>query len=251
MTSSADQSRKGPRRLPHGRHGLSRSFVEQNQRERILSSLAVVCASKGYPATTVEDVTAHAGVSRRTFYDLFADKEACFLEAYDMVIGRALDQAREGFSVDGSDWPRQITSGLRALIGLFASEPAGARLVIVEVLAAGERALERRDAALTRFAAFFEGGRAGLPATLTDPELLTQGVIGGLYEVLYGYLLEGQAEQLVHLLPDLTYCALVPYVGHVAALDASREARRASPSSEARRPSPSSEARRPSPASND
>jgi AcrR family transcriptional regulator len=210
--------------LPHGRHGLSRAFVVQNQRERILNSLVVVCASKGYPATTVEDVTAHAGVSRRTFYDLFADKGACFLEAYDMVIERALDEARAGFSARGPRWPRKVASGLRALIELFAAEPALARLAIVEVLAAGEPALERRDAALTRFAAFFDDGRAGLPATLTDQDLLTQGVIGGLYEVLYGYILDGHTEHLVELLPDLTYCALVPYVGHLAALEAAGKA---------------------------
>jgi AcrR family transcriptional regulator len=206
--------------LPRGRHGLSRAFVVQNQRERILSSLAEICAAKGYPATTVEDVTALAGVSRRTFYDLFADKEACFLEAYDMIVERALDQTRGAFSAGGPDWPQRIASGLRALIELFAAEPALARLVIVEVLAAEGPALERRDAALTRFAAFFEDGRAGLPASLQDPDLLTQGVVGGLYEALYGYILDGQTEHLVDLLPDLVYCALVPYIGHLAALDA-------------------------------
>jgi AcrR family transcriptional regulator len=203
--------------------------VVQNQRERIFGSLAVVCASKGYPATTVEDVTAHAGVSRRTFYDLFADKEACFLAAYDMIVERALDEAGEAFSAGGRGWPGRIASGLRALIELFAMEPALARLLIVEVLAAGGRALERRDAALTRFAALFEDGRAGLPTTLQDQELLTQGVIGGLYEALYGYILEGQTERLVDLLPDLVYCVLVPYIGHLAALDVSRAERRPSP----------------------
>jgi AcrR family transcriptional regulator len=203
--------------------------VVQNQRERILNSLAVVCAGKGYPATTVEDVTAHAGVSRRTFYDLFADKEACFLEAYDMIVERAFGEVGAAFAAGGPNWPGRIASGMRALIELFAAEPALARLVIVEALAAGGRALERRDTALTRFAAFFEEGRAGLPATLHNPELLTQGVIGGLYEALYRVILEGQTEHLVDLLPDLVYCALVPYIGHLAALDASRAERRRSP----------------------
>lgn len=201
----------------------------QNQRERILNSLAAVSAVKGYPATTIEDVTAHAGVSRRTFYDLFADKEQCFLEAYDMIVERALRETDDAFSAGERSWPNRVASGLRALTELFAAEPALARLVIVEVLAAGRQALEHRDAALERFAGFFEGGRVGLPATLEDQTLLSQAVIGGLYEALYGYILDGQTEHMVDLLPDLVYCALVPYVGHLAALDTSQAERRRSP----------------------
>ena len=230
MPASDDRSRSGPRRLPRGRHGLPRAFVVENQRERIFDSLVAVCAVKGYPATTVEDVTARAGVSRRTFYDLFTDKEDCFVAAYDRIVERAIGEASEAFAGGEGDWPQRLAAGLRALIELFGAEPALARVVIVEVLAAGRRALEHRDAALARFAVFFEGGRAGLPAMMEGQELLAQAVIGGLYEALYSCVLEGQTELLPELLPDLVYCALVPYIGHTAAL-AAGEAERVRPTS--------------------
>jgi AcrR family transcriptional regulator len=198
----------------------------ENQRERIFESLARVCAAKGYAATTVEDVTAHAGVSRRTFYDLFADKEDCFVAAYDRIAERVLGEAGEAFSAGERAWPERFAAGLRALIELFGAEPAVARLVIVEVLAAGRRALEHRDAALARFAVFFEGGRERLPAEMEGQELLAHAVIGGLYEALYGYILDGQAARLGDLLPDLVYCALVPYIGHAGAMAAGEAERR-------------------------
>jgi AcrR family transcriptional regulator len=192
--------------------------VVQNQRDRIFDALAAVCAVKGYPATTVEDITARAGVSRRTFYDLFTDKEDCFIAAYDVIADRLLDVAGSAFSADEPDWPRQLAAGLRALIEVFGTEPALARLVIVEVLAAGRRALAHRDAALARFAAFFDGGNDLLPAAIRGRDEVAQAVIGGLYEALYRYVLAGEAERLPELMPDLVYCALLPYLGHVGAL---------------------------------
>jgi AcrR family transcriptional regulator len=228
---SRDQSRPAPRRLPRGRHGLPRAFVVQNQRERIFDSLAAVCAEKGYPATTVEDVTARAGVSRRTFYDLFTGKEDCFAATYDTVVERLIGKADEAFSTGEPGWPRRLVAALRAVIELLGAEPALARLVIVEVLAAGRRALEHRDAALARLAVYFEAGRSELPAGMENQDLLAQAVIGGLYEALYSSILEGQAEHLPLLLPDLVYCALVPYTGHAAALGAGETERLRSGSS--------------------
>ncbi len=198
----------------------------QNQRERIFDALAAVCAARGFAATTVEAVTAQAGVSRRTFYDLFTDKEDCFISAYDVTADRLLGEVSEAYEAGEQEWPQRLAAGLRALIDLFAAEPTIARLMIVEVLAAGRPALQHRDAALARFAAFFEDGRTELPAGMEGQELLAQAVIGGLYEAFYTYILDGQAERLPELMPDLLYCALVPYVGHAAAVTAGHSARR-------------------------
>jgi len=226
LPASPDESRQGRRRLPRGRHGLPRAVVVQNQRERIFDALAAVCAARGYAAITVEAVTAHAGVSRRTFYDLFADKEDCFISAYDLIADRLLAVVSDAYEAGEQEWPQRLAAGLRALIELFAAEPPIARLMIVEVLAAGRRALEHRDAALARFAAFFEAGRAQLPAGMEKQVLLVQAVIGGLYVAFYTYILDGQAERLPELMPDLLYCALVPYLGHAAAMTADQSARR-------------------------
>lgn len=200
----------------------------QNQRDRIFASLAAVCAEKGYSATTVEAVIVHAGVSRRTFYDLFDDKEDCFIAAYDLIMERLLREVGQAYSDGQRPWAQRLAAVLRAVIELFTAEPAIARLVIVEVLAAGRPALAHRDTALQRFAAFFEAGEAELPAAMEGQALLAQAVIGGLYETLYTSTVDDQVERLPELLPDLVYCALVPYVGHAAALAASQTERSAS-----------------------
>src|SRR3954453_20112725 len=96
-----------PPRLPAGRHGLPREFITQNQRERIITALVDTVAERGYNATTVANITKAASVSRRTFYEHFSDKEACFLAAYDMVadpIRASMRAAAESFS----DLPQQV-----------------------------------------------------------------------------------------------------------------------------------------------
>ena len=93
-----------PSRLPSGRHGLTRDVVVASQRTRLVDAMAQIVAEKGYPATTVADVVERAGVSRRTFYEQFADKEACFLAAYDAGLEAVL--CRVGYAVDVSDRKR-------------------------------------------------------------------------------------------------------------------------------------------------
>jgi AcrR family transcriptional regulator len=222
---SASSDAQGAQRLPRGRHGLSRDFVTENQRERIFDSLAAVSAAHGYAEVRVQDITEHAGVSRRTFYDLFADKEQCFLAAYELIMERLIGEVSAAYAAGDRPWPERVATALRALIQRYASEPDLARLAMVEVLAAGRAALERRDAALRRFATFLDPGKAGLPAEMEGTEVLTQAVIGGLYEALYTYIVDGHTEQLPALVPDVLYCVLVPYLGHAQALAASDAAR--------------------------
>jgi AcrR family transcriptional regulator len=212
-------------RLPRGKHNLPRTVVASNQRGRIVAALAVVCAAKGYRAATVKDIITQAGVSRRTFYDLFADKQDCFLLAYELMMERVLSTVEATYAEGERPWPERIGSGLRALLELLAAEPVFARLVLVEVLAAGRVALERRDVALQRFEAFFIAGRTLLPAGMRAHEQLARAIVGGLTETLYTRVLAGQTAQLPELGPDLLYCVLVPYVGHAQALAAASSLR--------------------------
>jgi AcrR family transcriptional regulator len=212
-----------PERLPQGRHGLPRATVIENQRGRIFDSLAAVSAEKGYGEVTVQDIITVAGVSRRTFYDLFADKEHCFMSAFDTIAVRVFNAVDGAYRAAEDPWSRRLAAALGALTDLYASEPSLARLATVDVLAAGPRALARRDATLRRFTVFLEDGKAELPATVPDPDLLARAVVGGLWEAVYGYVRDGQAERLGELMPDLVYCALVPYLGHRRALAAVTE----------------------------
>jgi AcrR family transcriptional regulator len=226
MAASGDRRVTDAQQLPRGRHGLPRAFVIKNQRDRIFASLACVCSAKGYANVTVQDITDDAGVSRRTFYDLFADKEQCFLAAYDLVVERLWREVEAAYSSGELPWTGRISAALRAIVRLYIAEPDFARLITVEVLGAGHAALARRDAALRRFAVFFEPAAAQLPDAIAEREVLVQAVIGGLYEILYIYSIEGRTERLPAILPELVYCVVVPYLGPAAALEA-RDAARA------------------------
>jgi AcrR family transcriptional regulator len=213
--------RRGAQQLPRGRHGLPRAFVVSNQRERIIDALAVVCAAKGYSAATVEDVIAQAGVSRRTFYDLFSSKQECFLVAYELVMDRVVQAVERSYAREDCEWSQRMTRLLQTLLSQLAAEPELARLVMVDVLAAEQAALERRDAALRRFEVFFSTGAMGLQIPDQERRLLARAVIGGLAEALYNRIATGETDRLPDAGPDLLYCLLVPYLGHNRARAAS------------------------------
>ena len=157
-------------RLPSGRHGLTREAVVASQRGRLVDGMAQVVAEKGYPATTVADVVERAGVSRRTFYEQFADKEACFLAAYDVGLTVVLGRIKDAVEVDpAAGWRDRARSGVEAFLALLASEPAFARALQVEILTAGPAALERRAGMLTMFSGVWRGVHER--ARAEEPEL--------------------------------------------------------------------------------
>ncbi len=213
-----------PERLPRGRHGLPRRFIVHNQRERMLLAVAEAVAEQGYVTTTVADIIARARLSRRTFYEHFADKEECFLAAYDTVVEQLLSAVGQAYD-QGDGWAQKVHDGLETFLAYLAAEPAFARMCIVEVVAAGAEARGRRDAAMRVFVDFLEPGRDEAPRGLVVPALAADVVVGGIYEIIYSRLQRNAAEELVEMLPELLYCALVPYIGHQAAEKAVREAR--------------------------
>jgi AcrR family transcriptional regulator len=208
------------RKLPPGRHGLSRSFVAQDQRDRILAAVADTCSAEGYGAMSVEDIIAAAGVSRRTFYEHFKNKEHAFLAAYDAVLGQLFQ--RVNGAVDSAETlPDKVRAGLAAFLGFLANEPAFARMCIVDVLAAGPEAVARRDGAMRGFSQLIlENARTVIPEDDGPPalDLICETVVGGIYEVVYARVLRNELDELPQLLPDLVYALLLPFVGQASAL---------------------------------
>lgn len=215
------RSRRAPRPLPRGRHGLPRAFVVTNQRERLLDAVAQVASAKGYATATVQDVIDYAGVSRRTFYEQFANKEECFLAAYDTVVQAMLGQVLSAYSHGERSWPQRLWVALSTFFELLAAEPAFARMCLVEVLGAGQQALQRRDAVLDQFTILLEPGRFEVPPGTRLPDQLAQAIIGGVHEAAYLRILHNRTASLPMLVPDILYCVLVPYLGHERALAAS------------------------------
>ncbi len=130
-----------PRSLPSGPHRLAREEVLASQRGRLLDAIAEVVAERGYGASTVADVIDHAGVSRKTFYEHFRDREQCFLAAYDAGVEVLMTTMR------AADDP------IAAYLETLAAEPAFARTFLIEIAAAGPHALARRLAVHDSFAA--------------------------------------------------------------------------------------------------
>lgn len=212
MSGDGNARRRLPHQLPPGRHGLSRDFVETNQRERMLDAVADVVSFQGYAAMSVEEIVSAAGVSRRTFYDHFTGKEDAFLQAFDRVTGELLRRVNAAF--DGSaTFPEAVVACLRQFLEFAADEPRFADMCIVEVLAAGPEAIERRTAVLNELSELLEHGAQTVPDRISAPGLTAETVIGGIYEVVYSRVLQGQAGELPALLPDLAYSVMLPYLG--------------------------------------
>jgi len=176
-------------RLPSGRHGLAREVVAASQRTRLIDAIAQVVAEKGYPATTVADVVERAGVSRRTFYEQFDDKEACFLAAYDAGLAAVLCRIGEAVEVDpAAPWRERARAGVESFLALLASEPAFAQALQVEILTAGPAALDRRTGMLVMFGGIWrnvhERARAEEPALPPLPDEVFTILSAGLEELI-------------------------------------------------------------------
>lgn len=213
-----------PSQLPSGRHGLSRDYVQQSQRARLLGGAIRVAGTHGYAGMTVTAVIAHAGVSRKTFYDFFADRESCFLAALDVVLERSIHGARRAYDTADA-WPDRLRAAFVWTLQALAACPHEARMAFVEVLAAGPEALARRDAARAEFAVLVEPGFSAAPRRPALPLLLPEAIVGGLSEVVSMRIRDGQTDTLPELLPELMYCALAPFLGPVVAAELARPRR--------------------------
>jgi AcrR family transcriptional regulator len=205
-----------PAQLPSGRHGLPREYVVSSQRARLLAAAVQIAGIDGYAGMTVSAVIRRAGVSRKTFYEQFQDREDIFLAAFDQLLEQALAGAQAAYD-EADAWPvrlrRLMEAGLRAL----AVHPHETRAGFVEVLAAGPRALQRRDAALRAFMPFLSPGYEAAGADAPIPALMPEAIVGAIYEVVYARVLQERVDELPQLLPQLMFCALAPFLGPVAA----------------------------------
>ncbi len=211
-------------RLPPGRHGLPRDFVVHNQRERLIAGLAEAVAEKGYGGTTIADITRHAAVSRRTFYEHFDGKDECFVAAFDTVSEQLRERVDAAFKAE-DDWPDAARAGIEAMLVFLAAEPNLARLAMVEAMVAGPVVVERYDAAVQTFLPYFTAGRDGRPKKVLDrlSDSTEEALVGGMVSLISRRIVAGQAEELESLLPDLTEFTLAPYVGNDEAARIARD----------------------------
>lgn len=178
--------------------------------------MAEVCSERGAGNVTVADVVARSGVSRRTFYESFQDREECFLEALEEALAYATRQVLPVYEASG-DWRERIRASLVALLAFFEEEPFMGRLLIVESLGGGPAALARRREVLARVIAAVDGGRgiAADPSSLAP--LIAEGLLGGVLGVIHAQLVEPDGRPLLELVSPLMSMIVLPYLGPRAA----------------------------------
>jgi AcrR family transcriptional regulator/DNA-binding MarR family transcriptional regulator len=210
-------------RLRTGRDSLSRDKVDGIQRARILGAMGEVVSEQGVGAATVATVVARAGVSRRTFYELFADREACFLAAFDHAIVLARAAVLPEYQRAGA-WRERMRAGLAALLVFLDEEPDLGALCVVHSLGAGPAALARRSEIIAALIAAVDEGRTvsargsrGSRRCAPVAPLTAEGVVGAVLAVIHARLLARSREPMVGLLGSLMNMIVLPYLGTAAA----------------------------------
>ncbi len=198
--------------LRSGRNGLSRARVSEIQRGRVLSAAVELVAEVGYARMTVAQVTGRARVSRKTFYDLFADREDCFLAAFEHALSRAGLRASEAYEREAS-WREGIRSALVTVLSFIDEEPALARFCIIEALGAGERVLQRHSRLLAEAGDVVDRGRLAAGATRNRAEITPEAVVGAIFMVLHTHVLQGRKGAATELLGPLMSVIVLPYLG--------------------------------------
>jgi AcrR family transcriptional regulator len=191
LPSAAASDLAPGRPLPRGRHAAPRAVVRRSQRDRLLAAVADAVSDQGYAATAVADVVARAGVSRKTFYEHFANKEECFLAAYDAGVDVLIASIESAARAAEAGPPAALDAAVRRYLEALAGNPAFARTFLVEILAAGPTALEHRRAVLERFAAMLVGVHGASGETVAPA--LYQACVGAVHELVTEALLRDGA----------------------------------------------------------
>jgi AcrR family transcriptional regulator len=191
-------------------------YVVEMQRRRLLTAANELVFEKGVQAMTVASVSQRAGVSRKTFYDLFADRESCLLSAFEEAVTRAAQAVRPAFEAEGC-WRVRMRGGLLALLCFMDEEPALARLLVVEALSAGPRVIERRGEIVCALTAAVDRGRAEVALEEVPSSLTAEAVVGAVFAVIHARLLDaepgGVSRPLVELTSELVGVIVYPYLG--------------------------------------
>jgi AcrR family transcriptional regulator len=200
-------------------------YVSELQRTRLLDAAFAIVAEQGFRRMAARKVAERAGVSPKTFYDLFSDREDCFLAVFDQAVEELSAVARAAYEGE-SDWVAGIRAGLGALLDFLERESELCRLVFVEALGAGPRVLARRAQVLERLEGVIDGGRAGGKSARPPQELLgdlgrsaltAEGIVGAAFSVIHARLSQQPPGPLGALLNPLMATVVLPYRGRAAA----------------------------------
>jgi AcrR family transcriptional regulator len=181
---------------------MSREDVARNQRARMYGGMIEAIAERGYPQTTVAHVIAYAGVSRRAFYEQFANKEACFLATYDIVVARARKLVLDAWSHERG-WANRLHAACKALLDDVAENPKGPRLVLVDSLGIGPRARERMTLASQTFERVLGMAFQAHPDGIELSPLTVRSIVAGIRHVAFTRMYEQREKELYTLTDEV------------------------------------------------
>jgi AcrR family transcriptional regulator len=186
-----------------------RETTTASQRARMLDAITRAVADKGYARVTVGDVVSVAGVSRRTFYEQFKDKEDCFLAAYATGTEALIADMVETSRALGPDahWREVLKVAIDSYVGMLAADPQFARTFLVDVLGAGPAAVELRRQVYEQFVQQYvilaRLAAKQDPEIGEVPEIYLRALVGGIGELVQQHLLTSDAKTLPELAPVL------------------------------------------------
>jgi AcrR family transcriptional regulator len=202
--------------LPGGGEGVPHPQVAEIQRSRLLAAAVRAVEELGYTRATVAHITRRARVSRRTFYELFSNREECLVAALEGVVDSIRAEIAAA-NLEGLGWRERIRGGLWVILSFFDREPVLARVCVVQALRGSQTVLERREEILAGLAAIVDEGRVESPRGVECPPLTAEGLVGAAFALVYARLLRGEREPLTSLLGDLMGMIALPYMGPTAA----------------------------------
>lgn len=189
--------------LPRHRHGIKRDAVKRAQRARILVATADEVAELGYAASSVASIGKRAGVSSRTFYECYADKEAAFLGLYEVLDAWVVSFAVAVFE---SDTPSaMLHAAVHSYVQVLSAAPSLARVLVVDALGGSTPIQRRRVEALQSIVealsrGLARGGVFGPSVPQVDDQML-MAVVGAVNELVYQHLLYQDASTIEVLEP--------------------------------------------------
>jgi AcrR family transcriptional regulator len=196
-------------------NGAARAQLARIQRARILAGALDAACERGAANVSVADIVSRCGVSRRTFYETFSDRDDCFLAAFQDSVDLATERVLAAVHGEHT-WIAKLRAGITAFLGFLEDEPKLGRLLLCDSLAAGPLVLERRGEVTERLAVFLYEGRESKFAAGT-PRMQAEGSVGGVLAILHNLLLGERSERFVELAPALTAMVTMPFLGPRAA----------------------------------
>jgi AcrR family transcriptional regulator len=200
-------------KLTGGPHGIPRAVVQEVQRSRLLAATAEVIADEGYLETTVHKILKEAGISRRTFYEIFKDKEECFLAVYRETSDHMLDVVHAACRESDGSPERRVEDSLRATLEFIEQNPKLSRACIVEVMGAGPRARRQRTQLMDRLTMMVADALQARCATRAEALLRGRVLVGGVHELVYDSLARRKTHKLSDLASEVVASHLRPPSG--------------------------------------